>query len=403
MVCSKCGEVTDFDGSLFEGPEPPPCKACEETDNVRTSHAGKRSHGIGRLRPRMVLYNEFNPDEEAIANVVKADLRARPDAVIVVGTSMKIPGVRNMVKDMCQVTRKRKDGLTAWINLESEPSGADLRDCWDLVVQGKCDHVAELAALPHWDQNIEQGEEVIMDDKQHEAALRNGRPIEVELPQVMLEKGTSVKDESRDSSPVEAKAKSIEKVQGIPTPTSSPKMPSRTALPVTKSKTSQKQSRLAFPAQDTKESNDITSRAANKQTKQPKETKQPKKAAPRKPKQTKKAAPPKPNNTINNILKSTKPVTSLPAKLPAKRNWEPDCSPATKARAIVHDDFSLRPRGPLNVRKSLESQLQIDTQIKQEHCTYTAPVTPTRSVPSSNRETITPPSKPRGELGFFID
>ena len=137
-----------------------------------------------------------------------------------------------------------------------------------------------------------------MDDKQHEAALRNGRPIEVELPQVMLEKGTSVKNESRDSSPVEAKAKSIEKVQGIPTPTSSPKMPSRTALPVAKSKTSQKQSRLAFPAQDTKESNDITSRAANKQAKQakqpkqPKETNQPKKAAPRKPKQTKKAAPP---------------------------------------------------------------------------------------------------------------
>ena len=394
MVCSKCGEVTDFNGSLFEGPEPPPCKACEETDNVRTSHAGKRSHGIGRLRPRMVLYNEFNPDEEAITNVVKADLRARPDAVIVVGTSMKIPGVRNMVKDMCQVTRKRKDGLTAWINLESEPGGSDLRDCWDLVVQGKCDHIASLAALPHWDQNIEQGEEVILDDKQHEEALRTGCRIEVAIPHIAMEKGADIKEESRDSTPTEAKPKSIEKVQGIPTPTASPKMRSRTALPAAKSKGNQKQSKLAFPGNDTNENTTATSRES---------VKRPKKAAPRKPKQPKKSAPAKPSNTINNILKSTKPSANTSVKLPVKRTSEPQSSPSfANARALLHDDFSLRPRGPVKARESFETQLQIDTQIKQEHGNYAAPVTPTRSPPSSNRATITPPSKPRG-LGSFID
>ncbi|KAK7753743.1 hypothetical protein SLS62_004367 [Diatrype stigma] len=422
MVCSKCGEISDFDGSLFEGPETPPCKACEETDNVRTSHAGKRSHGIGRLRPRMVLYNEFNPDEEAIANVVKADLRARPDAVLVVGTSMKIPGVRNMVKDMCQVTRKRKDGLTAWINLDSEPSGADLKDCWDLVVQGKCDEVASLVALPHWDQNIEQGEEVIMDDKQHEEAIRkirNGHAIEVEIRQTAAEKAaTIIKDESRDSTPVEAKPKSIEKVQGIPTPTASPKMRSRTSLPAGKPKDSQKQSKLVFPNQTAAKPSSTTTTATSKGAAAA--TKGNKKPAPRKPRQTKKAAAAaaasaKPSNTINTILKTTKPAASVPPqqKIPAKRVLAAlDASPssANARAAILYNDFSLRPRAPKKARDSLETQLAVDTQIKQENSVYAPPATPTQSHSrpnsqhsSSPRETITPPSRPRGALGSFID
>ena len=143
MVCSKCNHLSDFDAGLFEGPEPPPCVVCIETDKVRTNHAGKRSHGIGKLRPRIVLYNEHNPDEDAIGAVMSSDLRARPDAVIVVGTSMRIPGVRRIVKEMCSVVRARKDGLTMWINNEPPPSGKDFDNCWDLIVRGPSDKVAK--------------------------------------------------------------------------------------------------------------------------------------------------------------------------------------------------------------------------------------------------------------------
>lgn len=151
MVCSKCNHLSDFEAALFEGPLPPPCTACMETDKVRTDHAGKRSHGIGRLRPRIVLYNEHNPDEEAIGTVVSADLRTRPDAVIVVGTSMKIPGVRRIVREMCGVVRGRKDGLTVWVNHEPPPVGKEFEDCFDLVVKGACDEVASRADMRRWD------------------------------------------------------------------------------------------------------------------------------------------------------------------------------------------------------------------------------------------------------------
>lgn len=150
MVCQKCRHTSDFEAELFQGPDPPLCRKCCETDQFRTT-TGQRSHGVGKLRPRIVLYNEHNPDEEAIGSVVTADLRARPDALIVVGTTLKIPGVRRIVKEMCHVVRGRKDGITMWINHEPVPVGRDFENCWDLVIKGDCDEVARQANMKPWD------------------------------------------------------------------------------------------------------------------------------------------------------------------------------------------------------------------------------------------------------------
>lgn len=192
MVCSKCSHLSDFEPALFDGPEPPLCRVCVETDKVRTDHAGKRSHGIGKLRPRIVLYNEHNPDEEAIGAVVSSDLRARPDAVIVVGTSMKIPGVRRIVREMCGVVRGRRDGLAVWVNRDPPPLGKEFEDCWDLVVKGASDKVAQ-----QWndanrgytdctDSEVERakaaGDVQVIINSQHEKVLSHGIPTPVASP-----------------------------------------------------------------------------------------------------------------------------------------------------------------------------------------------------------------------------
>jgi NAD-dependent histone deacetylase SIR2 len=150
MVCSKCHNLSDFDAEQFNGPIPPECGNCVENDAVRAV-AEKRSHGIGRLRPRMVLYNEHNPDDEAIGSVSTADLRTRPDAVIVAGTTLKVPGVRRIAREMCALVRDRKDGVSIWINNDPEPIGKELANSWDLVVKGPCDEVARHAAMRRWD------------------------------------------------------------------------------------------------------------------------------------------------------------------------------------------------------------------------------------------------------------
>lgn len=151
MVCTKCHNLSEFDPSKFEGPVPPECPQCIFNDELRAV-AEKRSHGIGRLRPRMVLYNEHHPDDEAIGACTSTDLRTRPDAVIVAGTTLKVPGVRRIVREMCAVVRDRRDGVTIWINNDPEPVGKDLENSWDIVVKGPCDEVARHAAMPKWDE-----------------------------------------------------------------------------------------------------------------------------------------------------------------------------------------------------------------------------------------------------------
>lgn len=164
MVCQKCHHLSDFEASLFEGPHPPACKDCVELDAVRTTVAGKRSHGIGRLRPRIVLYNEHNPDEDAIGAVSQADLKSRPDALIVIGTSLKVRGVRRIVKEMCGVVRGRRDGLTVWINNGCRPMGRDFENCWDLIVNGDSDVVANIVDPTKSVSNSGEGEEVNEED-----------------------------------------------------------------------------------------------------------------------------------------------------------------------------------------------------------------------------------------------
>lgn len=150
MVCSKCGTLSRFEATLFKGPEPPDCAECIELESVR-GVAGKRSLGVGKLRPRIVLYNEFNPDADAIGAVTNADLRARPDALLVVGTSLKIPGVRRIVREMCAVVQDYRGGKTVWINESDPPTGKEFDGAFDIVVRGDCEKVAKLADFPRWD------------------------------------------------------------------------------------------------------------------------------------------------------------------------------------------------------------------------------------------------------------
>lgn len=382
MVCSKCSEISQFDASLFDGPQAPLCKGCEETDNVRTSHAGKRSHGIGRLRPRMVLYNEYNPDEEAIANVFRADLRTRPDAVIVVGTSMKIPGVRNMVKDICKITRDRRGGITAWINLDPEPSGSDLKNCWDLVVRGKCDDVAELVQLPRFDESFEQGVETMVDDAKYENDVRRVK-LEVEIRSSIPKDTTTAKEEASNISPIEAKLPSLGRVQGILTPSASPKI--RTALP-TKPTSNPVQTKLSFSSNTGKSSSAPAAKAS--------------KITQRKPKPSKKPVA-KAKATINSSFKATKSNVAAPPKVPAKRELESEPTPMDNAREILLADFSLRPRGNKNTAPYSENNIR--PQAQQPYSPCLRPSTPEQHTRAPlPQETVSPPSKPRG-MGILID
>ncbi|KAH6898489.1 DHS-like NAD/FAD-binding domain-containing protein [Thelonectria olida] len=340
MVCTKCGQLEPFNGDVFDGPEAPLCKTCEVDDQVRTAHAGKRSHGIGRLRPRVVLYHEYNPDEEAIGNVSSADLKSRPDAVIVVGTTLKVPGTRRLVKELCQVARSRKNGLTAWINVDAEPKGVEFKDCWDIVVRSKCDNVARLAALPPWDCTIGDDYLVSQEEERESQERRSKTTFAVNLPS----SPTDPEIEMHFS----GKPKQVEQVQGIPTPSASPK------ISAAKKVARAKQSKISFGGKPSDV--DKPTRAIKKATK----------PRARKPKQpTAKVAPPPKNSAMQNFktVKANQ-VTEKKAGAGRPRKALPTSKPSDLSSAPPTPTMAERRRSDTISPKSIPASLRgiIDMQ-----------------------------------------
>ncbi|KAK9315795.1 DHS-like NAD/FAD-binding domain-containing protein [Lipomyces starkeyi] len=149
MVCAKCGWMAPFDPTVFQEDRMPECNECRELDSVREV-VGKRTQGVGRLRPRIVLYNEFNPDGEAIGKVTSSDLKARPDGMLVVGTSLKVPGVRRIVKEMSAAVHAA-NGMVMWVNEIDPPAAKMFENCFDLILKGDCQEIPTI--LERWEKS----------------------------------------------------------------------------------------------------------------------------------------------------------------------------------------------------------------------------------------------------------
>ncbi|KAJ4367456.1 hypothetical protein N0V83_007039 [Neocucurbitaria cava] len=325
MVCSKCHTLSPFDANKFHGPVPPACPECEGMDSARKA-ADKRSHGIGRLRPRMVLYNEHNPDDESIGSCATYDMRMRPDAVIVAGTTLKVPGVRRIAREMCNIVRDRRDGVTVWLNNDPEPIGKDLEDVWDLVVKGPCDEVARHANMRRWDDPMDYKE-------------------------VTDEDVSKIKEKQRAEVIIGTPKKSIViRTAGQLTPGQSPRM-----LPLSMIKTEQSTPTKKGTKRKSDAQMDLFGKVATKPTaRKPKA--QPKKAAATKTKVKKE--PKKEIPGINNVFKATKssarPATKPPAKasdpsltiIESKFNTLPQPTTKENISDIVHVEKTRAPATP---------------------------------------------------------
>jgi hypothetical protein len=147
LYCTMSSEhVYPTDYNLFDRIDgEATCQKCEELQQER-GKLGKRAHRVGILRPRLALYNGDVPDETAIANVITYDVKAKPDAVIVVGTGLIIPGARQLAWDMCNA--QGRGGLSVWINTREKPN--DLEVDFDIEVIADCQKFARYVNLPPW-------------------------------------------------------------------------------------------------------------------------------------------------------------------------------------------------------------------------------------------------------------
>lgn len=113
QTCTHKYPLEEYLPSLESGlpPQCPECTSMEETRQV----IGKRARGIGRLRPSVVLYNEMHQDGEGVGDVVEKDLmgsskgkgRSGADLLLVVGTSLRVPGTKRMVREFAKAVHAR--------------------------------------------------------------------------------------------------------------------------------------------------------------------------------------------------------------------------------------------------------------------------------------------------------
>ncbi|KAL8277893.1 hypothetical protein RQP46_009712 [Phenoliferia psychrophenolica] len=140
--CTACDFVGSWDkldiGESFSKGETMDCPNCVEIAYIRRLSLKRTPPLLTYLRPSLVLYDESPPHSAptAIAQVAQSDLDSRPDFLFVMGTSLKIPGFKDLVRQFAKAV-KREGGLCVLVNGEKVAKEWDA--VFDYQVLGKSD------------------------------------------------------------------------------------------------------------------------------------------------------------------------------------------------------------------------------------------------------------------------
>ncbi|KAG7117199.1 NAD-dependent histone deacetylase HST3 like protein [Verticillium longisporum] len=140
LRCFLCGRICEWDegGRSVEtlSGRQPECPHCVGA-TVAREERGKRALGVGKLRPDIVLYGEEHPNAHLIDPLVKHDLALYPDSLLILGTSLKVHGLKVLVREFAKTVHS-KGGKVIFVNFTkpSESSWGDIIDYW---VQWDCD------------------------------------------------------------------------------------------------------------------------------------------------------------------------------------------------------------------------------------------------------------------------
>lgn len=140
LRCFLCGKVCSWDvedreANTLHG-EQPDCPHCAGAAAERQER-GKRALGVGKLRPDIVLYGEDHPNAHLISPIITHDLSLYPDLLLIMGTSLRVHGLKVMVREFAKTVHSR-GGHVVFVNFTKPPESiwGDIIDYW---VQWDCD------------------------------------------------------------------------------------------------------------------------------------------------------------------------------------------------------------------------------------------------------------------------
>ncbi|RKF59836.1 putative hst3 protein [Erysiphe neolycopersici] len=140
LRCEVCSQLCDWDKddriaitSRGTAPECPHCAA----NNSKRRGGGRRALTVGRLRPDIVLYGEEHPNSSLISPLITHDLKLGPDMLLVMGTSLKVHGLKIMIKEFAKAVHSR-GGKVVFVN-QTRPSESIWSGFIDYWVGWDCD------------------------------------------------------------------------------------------------------------------------------------------------------------------------------------------------------------------------------------------------------------------------
>ncbi|POR31687.1 NAD-dependent histone deacetylase HST3 [Tolypocladium paradoxum] len=140
LRCFLCGRLCSWEDDEREAEtlagQQPECPHCVGA-TVAREEKGKRALGVGKLRPDIVLYGEEHPNSHLISPIVTHDLALYPDMLLILGTSLRVHGLKVMVREFAKAVHS-KSGKVVFVNFTKPPesSWGDVIDYW---VQWDCD------------------------------------------------------------------------------------------------------------------------------------------------------------------------------------------------------------------------------------------------------------------------
>lgn len=145
LSCTVCRTSVAYEQhEKLKSGSTPECGTCQERIKDREARGQRKIRG-GVLRPDIVLYNEPHPQGDLIAEALSADLGKRPTMLLVIGTSLKVVGLKRMIKDIAKAVHGNSpDGLVVYMNKTGVQARSEWRGVFDYELVGECDRWVDL-------------------------------------------------------------------------------------------------------------------------------------------------------------------------------------------------------------------------------------------------------------------
>lgn len=124
LKCTNCFKKFEWNRyycKMFKDGELPNCPRCIIISKERERLGKRMIDSIGFLKPDIVLYGENHPSADIIAKLISSDIKKnKTQFFIIMGTSLKVDGVKLMVKKLSKQVHDR-NGIVLLINKSEIP------------------------------------------------------------------------------------------------------------------------------------------------------------------------------------------------------------------------------------------------------------------------------------------